>query len=154
MDNQCTGPFMSTNQMSGILTKWSKKNILHNTDSPVRGLQAQQCRLTPSWAHCLNVNMKLHSYICSFLSPCLCVHPSTRAWCLFVSTNAKSVCPVRGGHAANRKVLKKTIFSKQCTEQWDWEIWDFLPMIFSELKQYLNRDTVLAHIRHVSLCGA
>lgn len=33
-----------------------------------------------------------------------------------VSANAKSVCPVRGGHVANRKVLTKSLFFKQCTD--------------------------------------
>lgn len=33
-----------------------------------------------------------------------------------VSTNAKSVSPVRGGHVANRKGLTKSPVSKQCTD--------------------------------------
>ncbi len=150
-----------------------------------------------SWAHCLTTNIKLHPCICLSPSPCSRAHRQHVPVFVCVSTNAKSVCPVRGGHVANRKVLTKSLFSKQCAgtantwlieiiclegimeTKWDreWErldkkinsqnvfrttLWtaylsqgnvsyNFLLLILSELKPYLNRDTVLAHIRHVSV---
>lgn len=58
----------------------------------------------------LTTNIKLNPYARLRLSSCLCVRPSTRARVCVFPTNAKCVCPVRGGHVADTKSL----FAKQC----------------------------------------
>lgn len=117
--------FVSTNQISGIWTEyrmamtkkdeddverigWGKNPILQSTDSTVGGLQAQpqQCWVMPSWATLfdykheittLRLSLPVSLFVCAPINTCLCVS-------------------IRGGHVANRKVLKKSLFSKQCTD--------------------------------------